>query len=314
MDRVDVFIANLYRAIQRGHVADFRGYALRQMQRLIPFDAAVWGSGGYGAQTFHTVITQGLADGYIGTLEQTRSLNPLLAAVIASPGRAIDLRSVISDDRFHHSPIYNQCFSRHGIERMMSYLDCGPQTGVHSVISLYRFERDRTFSEAERTLFERAAFHLTAASAHALFMHISTLSQDDDGQRIAVCDRYGLLHQAEPGFRELLATGFGGAGGNDLPFELPICGECIQERGLCIETRPLGDLFSVRVWPCRAVDRLAGRDRAIVDGVCRGMTFKDIGRELQLAPSTISNRLYRVYRDLGVTSRSALVRLIHSQN
>jgi DNA-binding NarL/FixJ family response regulator len=43
------------------------------------------------------------------------------------------------------------------------------------------------------------------------------------------------------------------------------------------------------------------------------MTFKDIGRELQLAPSTISNRLYRVYRELGVTSRSSLVRLIHGQ-
>lgn len=314
MGRVDLFIANLYRAIQRGHVADFRGYALRQMQRLVSFDAALWGSGGQGSQSFHSVVAQGLDAGYIDALERTRALNPLRAALIASPGRAIDMRALMADERLQHSPIYQQCFSRYGVERVMSYLDCDSRTGVYSVISLYRFDRDRAFSDAERRLFERAAFHLVTACAHALFVHVSMHARHDHGQRIAVCDRHGLLYQVEPGFRALLENRFDGSPDGALPFPLPAGGECVHKRGLCIETTPLGDLFSVRIWPCRAIDALVGRDRAIVDGVCRGMTFKDIGRELQLAPSTISNRLYRVYRELGVTSRSSLVRLIHGPN
>lgn len=314
MDRVDVFIANLYQAIQSGHIEDFRDYALREMRRLVPFDAALWGSGGYGSQAFHSVATQGVDRDYVSALERTRPLNPMLAALIAAPGRAIDIRSLLSDDRFHHSPIYKQCFSHHGVERLVSYLDCSPQTGVHSLISLYRFDQDRPFSGAERALFERAAFHFVAMATHALFMHVCTLAHaDGDDERFAICDRHGLLYQAEPGFRDLLERVFGISSSRWLPFDLPARGECENTRGLCVEARPMGDLFSVRIWRRRAIDGLAGRDRAIVDGVCRGMTFKDIGRELQLAPSTISNRLYRVYRELGVTSRSSLVRLIHGQ-
>lgn len=315
MDRVDVFIANLYQAIQSGHVEDFRDYALREMRRLVGFDAALWGSGGYGSQVFHSVITQGLDRGYTDALERTRPLNPMFAALIGSPGRAIDLRSLISDERLPHSPIYKQCFSRYGVERIVSYLDCSPQTGVHSLLSLYRFDRNRPFSDAELALFERAAFHLVAAATHALFMHVCRLTHaDGDDERIAICDRQGLLHHAELGFWDLLESVFVQSRRRRLPFDLPARGESQSVRGLCVEATPLGDLFCIRVWRRRAIDGLVGRDRAIVNGVCRGMTFKDIGRELQLAPSTISNRLYRVYRELGVTSRSSLVRLIHGQD
>jgi len=92
MDRVDVFIANLYQAIQSGHIEDFRDYALREMRRLVPFDAALWGSGGYGSQAFHSVATQGVDRDYVSALERTRPLNPMLAALIATPGHAIDMR------------------------------------------------------------------------------------------------------------------------------------------------------------------------------------------------------------------------------
>ena len=70
----------------------------------------------------------------------------------------------------------------------------------------------------------------------------------------------------------------------------------------------------IRLWPSGPLDELTAREREVVDAVSRGLTFKEAARRLGVAPSTVSNHLYRVYQKLGVHSRSALAKLVHEHD
>jgi transcriptional regulator, LuxR family len=47
----------------------------------------------------------------------------------------------------------------------------------------------------------------------------------------------------------------------------------------------------------------------VVATVVRGLSFKQAARLLGVAPSTVANHLYRVYRKLGINSRTELAQM-----
>lgn len=56
------------------------------------------------------------------------------------------------------------------------------------------------------------------------------------------------------------------------------------------------------------VDRLTDVERRVLDEVARGLTNQQIATRLHLSPKTVANHLYRVYRKLGVASRTEAAR------
>jgi len=73
----------------------------------------------------------------------------------------------------------------------------------------------------------------------------------------------------------------------------------------------MGDLFVVHLWPAGPLDRLTAREREIVLAVAHGLSFKQAARKIGVAPSTVANHLYRIYRKLNVNSRTELANLVH---
>ena len=57
----------------------------------------------------------------------------------------------------------------------------------------------------------------------------------------------------------------------------------------------------------RAVVKLSPAEAAVVAQVSRGLTNKEIARELGKSPATVKNQLVKVYRKLGVRSRIRLM-------
>jgi DNA-binding NarL/FixJ family response regulator len=58
------------------------------------------------------------------------------------------------------------------------------------------------------------------------------------------------------------------------------------------------------------LDKLTEKERQIVDSVARGRTNHEVGNELELSHKTVEWTLTRVYRKLGVRSRTELVLLL----
>ena len=62
--------------------------------------------------------------------------------------------------------------------------------------------------------------------------------------------------------------------------------------------------------PSSQLDKLSERERALAQLFTRGLTRKDIARQLDLSPSTVKNHLSNIYRKLGISDRAGLIRAV----
>ncbi|MDR3414553.1 MAG: helix-turn-helix transcriptional regulator [Nevskia sp.] len=311
-DAVDRYIGRLYRSALSVPPESFRTWALQELQPVVPFDGALWGSGSLPRWQFHTVATVGLPEDFPRTLEQTHSVNPIIPQLAANLGVSVDMRSVLPDARFFRSEIYERCFKPYGITRILSTAHLDPRSGLYSLLTLYRKERKQVFSDHDRQCQQRATFHLFNAASHAFFLHLMRTPTDRPAESAAAAiDHEGTFHEAQPRFLEMLEKYFPGRTPYTLPFELPRKGETAVQNGLCIRCEPLADFNYVFIWPAGALDRLTPREREIVYAVAHGLSFKQAARRIGIAPSTVANHLYRIYRKLGVCSRSELAGLVY---
>ena len=309
-------IGRLYRAGAHVRPGQFRLWALRELQSVLPFDGALWGTGTLETLSFHTITLLDLPPGLPPALEATRTRNPLLPAILRNPGTAITMDAQWPDDTFYESDLYFDVFAPHGIEHILSTGQVDARGGVYTLLTLYRKNRAERFTPNEQALQERLAYHLVNAASHLVFTHINRGQPDlPPGGAACVCDDQGIFHEIQDGFLDLLDAHFPDREPRQLPFKLPPKHGTNKTVGpLCVVSEPLGELTIVRAWPAGPLDALTLRERSIVNGVAHGLTFKEIARQVGLAPSTVSNHLYRVYDKLGVHSRSALAKLVHDQS
>ncbi|MCG7537025.1 LuxR C-terminal-related transcriptional regulator [Pseudoalteromonas sp. OOF1S-7] len=312
----DALIGTLYREATRIPPAQYRVWALEQLSRVIEFDAAFWGSGNSADMHFHYACHIGLDDQYAQQLKQTLPINPIKNAVISSLGRPVNMQDVIDDDTFYQSPVYQQLFKPYGIERILAAGHFDHDNGLYSLISLYRFDRQHVFTEQERNLQARLIFHLVNAVSHAFFLHLrvgSALQQTQDHATSAICDRNGCFHEVQPRFVALLNQYFPNRRGVTLPFTIGKDQTTTEINNLAVSFKSLGELVLVTLRLPGPLDSLSRRESQIVEWVCKGLTFKEVGRQLNVAPSTVSNHLYRIYDKVGINSRSELAQLVDSQ-
>jgi len=309
----DSFVSELYRSGLSVPPEGYRAWALHCLKPLVPFDAALWGSGNVRDWRFHTVTLVGLPDEFPKKLEETRPINPMIPKIVTSLDTPIDMESCVPDRKFFGSEFYERAFRPFDIARILSTAHVEPRSGLVSLLSLYRRSRRASFTPAEKALHKRATFHLFQASSHAYFLHLmrTFIEEREAGGAAAVVDKVGAFHEVQPRFLDLLERHFRGKRLTRLPFDPPPPGETRTVDGLCIKTEPLGDLSCVLVWEAGPLDRLTHRERETVFAVTQGLSFKQAARKIGVAPSTVANHLYRIYRKLGVNSRSELAGLVY---
>ncbi|ORE88717.1 response regulator [Oceanococcus atlanticus] len=292
---------------------NFRRWALQQLRALIPFDAAIWGSGNRQIARFQNVTVDGLPPDFARALESTARDNPLFREVQDHWGEPVAMSDVLSDRKFYKSDLYQRAFKPYGVERILSSGNMEQRSGLQTLLSIYRFDRERDFTEQEKAIQGQVLYHLIASASHAFFLTISRPKSGVRREWNAVCDRTGVFHEVELKFMDLLEQAFPNWSGQRLPFDMPpvdFSGEI--GGGLCLRVEPLGDVFLLHLRESGPLDELTQRERDVVLQVCEGLSAKAIGRNLDLAPSTVSTHLYRAYRKLGVESRTNLAKLVKS--
>jgi DNA-binding CsgD family transcriptional regulator len=313
IDPVDPFIARLYRSGLSVPTGEFRPWALEQMRPVVPFDCALWGSGTARQWKFHTVTILDLPPEYPKILEQTTRINPIIPRILQNLDTPVDMASVVSDDEFFSSEIYHRAFAPFGISRILSTAHLDRRSGLYSLVSAYRRDRNQQFTEEDKARQKRATFHLFNGASHAFFLHLMRAGQTrPQGSASAVVDGEGVFHEAQPRFLDAIEERFPERQTSDgLPFDLPEPGTTVAFRDLMIACEQMGDLFLVTLWRAGPLDRLTSREREIVTCVAQGLSFKQAAKKVGVAPSTVANHLYRVYRKLGVYSRTELAALVY---
>lgn len=317
---VDAFISHLYRSAPLISPDQYRSWALEQLSRVIEFDAAIWVSGNRSAERIYVASQQGLDEHFFQKIKDSLTINPIYDRAESNLGQAVDMADVISDQDFYQSQIYLQVFQPYGIERILASAHFDENSGLHSLLSIYRSDREHAFNEEERELQQRLIYHLVSAVSYAFFLHLrigSSLQQTEDHSSSAICDRDGWFHEVQPGFTTLLNEHFPERKMAQLPVPIPLSmsaeTQIVKEGALSFELRPQGDLIIVTLRAIGPLDLLSEREKEVVDIVCKGLSFKETGRILGLATSTVSNHIYRCYEKLGITSRSELARMVNEQ-
>ncbi|MES2682613.1 MAG: LuxR C-terminal-related transcriptional regulator [Pseudomonadota bacterium] len=311
---VDHCIARLYRSVVSVPPDKFRLWALESLKSVIPFDSAIWGSGKWEERRFHALTLSNLPEHFAQVLEASADENPLISKLIHSePDTPTTMESVFPDAQFYKSNLYLKTFGPHRVERLMSTLHVDRRSGLYSLVSLYRADRNAPFSAAEQAVQRRLTYHLFNALSHSFFIHLVRTHRDRPaGASTAIVDLRGAYHEAQPRFLDAMDAHWPSHAANQLPFAVPEPGETRVIDGLCVKSEPMGELMMVHCWPVGPLDRLTAREREIVVAVAHGLSFKQAARKIGVAPSTVANHLYRIYRKLGVNSRTALADLIHA--
>ena len=323
-DKLNRFISDLYLGTSKIDLSEYRDWALSKLQHLISFDGAIWSNGHQQTVRFHNHTLINVPESLAQCLLDNLSINPLVNSLFEHLGSPIDMRDLMADEDFYQSEIYLTCFKPHNIERVLSSIHLDDRTGLFTLLSLYRFKRNKPFSDQDKQIQKQALYHLLTAAKHALFLQ---LARTDDNQTTitnsklhtnshkAICDKQGYFHQVQSSFIDLLEENYANktelqSSLLKLPFDLELSRKSYAVDGLQVELQPFNDLIIVEIWPQGPLDSLSIREHEIVQILAKGLTFKEAAKELGLSPSTVSNHLYRIYQKLNIGSKSELFKLL----
>ena len=152
------------------------------------------------------------------------------------------------------------------------------------------------------------------AAVHQARLAMDFASSSDFGDQnvgTAVVTRDGQIEYADAVFASLFAEQVGRAKSGQLPVAIT-WSEQVAYSGLVwrkfyVRVRRFGARYHLQARPDRRAPELTQREYDVASRVARGMTFKEIGRHLGMAPSTASTHVYKIYDKLGLSKRSELV-------
>lgn len=311
------FTQKIFQGARTALPETFQDWVLEQLKNLIPFDSAKWVTGS-------VLNNEGVAHS-IHLFNQPNELmyncfpregtdDPLLAKLLARPGHTLNLYDVIPREQWIQLEVYKNYCKPYGIEQAISTAIPNTQTGLLTVLSIYRTDVEFPFSPEEIKLKKAISPALADARNLNLFLHLNPSFQDASSAS-AICDNKGVLREAEPAFSELMLKEWPIWKGPELHFspeKLLGNNQQAQFQGHAITINIISqqDLVLLQARKKNCVDMLTPAEKNIMQHLMRGLTNKEIAHNLSISPKTVSHHLQSIYRKTGVSNRKqAIVQL-----
>lgn len=174
------------------------------------------------------------------------------------------------------------------------------------------------FSDEERRFLSETLDHLVRAER--LSRRLQGLLREARGGQLdpigfAIVDEQGVIESSDRAFEEYLRHSDESWDGKSLPFEfiweprMELRGH--THKGLFYRISPAAEKFHVRVRKDSRLPTVSTREMQVAKKLASGMTFKEIARDLNLAPSTVSTHAYNLYDKLGFRRRAQLVEWVN---
>ncbi|WP_158897108.1 MULTISPECIES: helix-turn-helix transcriptional regulator [unclassified Pseudomonas] len=308
--RFSQVVLALQARLRGGAITEFHAQALEQLQCLVAFDKAWWGNSAWrdGAPVAHSTFLLGLPRSYTREWDALKADDRALGDLHQEQGRCqlFDCRDQTA------APALAALGQRYGLAHGLRIVLTDDQTrlGVH--LTLFREDPATPFTALECQLVEWLMPHLLHAERESCLRTLATLRDSQgsfDETALAVCDRYGVLLSMEPGFAALLAGEWEGWQGNRLP---PACDPqgTYQGRTLQLDAQALGDLLLLKARRRSSAERLSARELEVAQCFALGQTYKEVARNLGMAPATVRHHLRRIYEKLGVNRKAQIAQRV----
>lgn len=299
-------IAEIYLTSISADLRDFRQQALSAVQWMLGFPVGCWGLLSPDGFYLHRCADIGLAP----------------AQFLRLAGQVtvwMDRAGVRERGDIHTLPLGQlaEVDERLGAYAGSLYWRRSERQAITFAVALYDEAPPELSTESTDAL-SALLLHISTAYSHALIRSVSAPSDRRKAERqgVAVLDGHGYVYEANPMFWEIVRDHWPRPSPNRIDIALSADGRAHSSKAdqISYMCREIDGLLAVRVWRNGPLDDLTERELQIVYRVCRGLTYKEVARELDLAPSTIANRLYRIYDKLEIRGKPELVRMVRARN
>lgn len=304
-------VLGLYRGSREVPIESFQDWAFDHLKRFIAFDSAAWLTSTLHSMPdsaiFHTRHVYKQPPELLSEWLQCKGATTFPRKVFAAAGTALTCTPATDME-----PEVTAHCHRYGIAQILTIALVDSIAGLHEMISLYRQDIARPFSEEERQFQQCLAPHLSETWRNCRMKHLAFDSQDSHA---AGADNHGVLHLIEPGFTLLLREEWPDWNGPLLP--KPLLAACRNGEGRHIGKRiafylaSFNDHITLRARQKSPIDTLSKRELEVAQHYASGQDHKQIANILGLSPATVRNHLKAIYDKLAIDNKAALSAMVN---
>ncbi len=309
MDSYSELLLQLYRASRDLSINEFPQFAFCLLKSVVRFDSARYtalkitdGRSVVQRAHLHNDATDTVFD-----WEQINRYDTVVRTVTAEPGKAF---------AFHAPTLFSareQKVMRDYTQRVRheNMIVCAhwasPAEDCESV-SLYRASSTDQFADGDRRLVEQLTPHFLQALRINAALGAAAVGESSS---IAMATRDGTVHYAGAAFVELLREEWTGNCAVQLPpavlhWAAGKTGDTFRGRCLTLDVHAVDDLLFLRARPKTALEQLSAQEYRVAVLYGGGASYKQIARELAIAPATARNHLQHIFGKLGIRSKAQL--------
>ncbi len=314
---ISSFLLDLHERSNELGYRQLQQFALPRLTSMMPFDSGLLAIGTIrdGVPHGHDVVLHERTQEFMDSWSKVNHEDRVAIWAFTHPGETgnFDIEGAIFDGcdaaRAH-------CHEW-GIAHVLCTSMISTTAGLYWVMSVYRSDPAKPFTETEREAMQLVVPHVFAAARRARLGELRALTHvsDGHGQAAAIANEAGLVLEAEPGFAELLAQGWPAWKGPVLPSdvieELTGAAPVRVVRGRVVLRADHGDgVFLLHVRRAIAADQLTAREREIAEAFSLGDTHRALAARFGVSPNTVRRHLANVYEKLGISSKAELDRML----
>ncbi|MFK5893654.1 MAG: helix-turn-helix transcriptional regulator [Pseudomonadota bacterium] len=296
----------------------FKASAFNTLQELIPFDMGIWATGATQDIIIHNVYSYNLPAEFIHNWEQFKSQDKLLQLLLSQPGKCFSIEDAYANEDRSKLEIVRKHSQVFGLEYALSIALKEPVTGLFSVISIYRNNSQKEFSEQENFFLQLLMPHLIESSQYNRFLYLyHKLNGKTFPKGCAISDQVGFLHQVDELFPKLLRLEWPDWSGASLPDVVFLNGsktKAYKGKKIRIDIKPLDDVFFLNVRTINKIDSLTKREFTVANALSQGKSYKLIAEKLKISPSTVNKHALSIYTKLDVSNKTELAKTISAAN
>jgi len=301
-------ILRMYREGREVPLGSFQAWALEQLQSLLAFDSAWWGNAAVEPPALHEVFLHNCDESILRDYPPWLEQDFFRAALVASPGVTVNMSDLTTRARYVRTALYRQLGRRFKVEWSLGTLQMEPSSSLYEFLTLWRHDRRRPFSEAERQIKELVMPHLVEMHRAVRLRHFLRIPNVIN-REWAVVDARGILHEASPAFLALMSILWPHWPGSALPEPLlpSVCaGQAYLSSELRLDVTSCGHLRYLSTRSDGVLAQLSPREGEVATRYAKGETYSAIASSLSLSPATVRNHIAHCFRKLGVNNKAEL--------
>jgi DNA-binding CsgD family transcriptional regulator len=311
MKRLSSYLLKLSQGALEKPAYEFKDWALSETKKIIPFDACAWGNGSWVNDTpvIHNIHLHNLAENFIGSWMRFQHEDKLTREVTQHSNRTFNVD--LARD-YGGMNIYTIHCNEFGLEHIISTGSIDPDTGIINSLVFYRSDKNKPFTEEERSLKEILFQHLIEASRINWLTNLPNMFsayQRSSFNALASCNADGILHIAMPSFVEICRKEWSDWKGPFLPaVVLAKIGEdqIYIGESIAISIFKIHEITLLRARDRAPADQLGVRELEIAQQIADGNDYKTIALNMGISPSTVKSHTTNIYLKLGINDKAQL--------